>query len=278
MAPRSIPAIRRLQLGRALREWRNTAGLTIDQCAGDFDMSRSTLARIEKGQNTVHPMVVRGMLELYGVPEEESATLVEVAREAVRRNRNLIEGISADSYPALESEAVAVRNFELATVPGLLQTEDYARALFVVGDTRERNRNLRIRMSRGQRLFEEEPLRLHTIADELALTRPVAEPAVLAAQLRRLGELSELPHVTVQVVPTSAGTHPGLTGAFNILTFPKDTVGDLGYVDHAGGHLQLVKKAQVEELTVKFNQLAKIALGERESRDLTARLARELSS
>lgn len=145
MAQYSVPAIRRLQLGRELRQWRDRAGLTLDQAGGDLDMSKSTLSRLEKGQGAIHPLHARAMAELYNVPEDEREHLVEIAREARRPNYNLIEGIAADSYPALEAEAVRVRNFELASVPGLLQTEDYAAAFFVNSGTRERNRNLNVR-------------------------------------------------------------------------------------------------------------------------------------
>ncbi|WP_158885366.1 helix-turn-helix domain-containing protein [Amycolatopsis anabasis] len=278
MARYSVPSIRRLQLGRELRDRRHRAGLTLEQAAEDLDMSPSGLHRAEQGSVTVHPLHVRAMAELYRVSLDDLEHLMAIAREAIKRNHNLIEGVTANSYPALESEAVTVRNFQLATVPGLLQTEDYARALFTVGDTREKNRNLRIRMGRAKRLFGEDPLTLHAIVDETALVRPIVEPALLAAQMRHILEMSELPNITVQVVPAQIGMYSGLTGAFTVLTFPEDTIADIGYVDHAAGNLQLVKESQVSDLITKFKRLAKLAPGEPDSRDLVARLARDLST
>ncbi|HEY3464107.1 MAG TPA: helix-turn-helix transcriptional regulator, partial [Amycolatopsis sp.] len=114
MAYYSVPAIRRLQLGRELKAWREKAGLTLEQAGGDLDMSKSTLSRLEKGQGAIHPLHARAMAELYHVPEDDLVRLVDIAREAKRPNQNRIEGVSVNSYPALEAEAVSVRNFELA--------------------------------------------------------------------------------------------------------------------------------------------------------------------
>ncbi|MFI5590573.1 helix-turn-helix domain-containing protein [Amycolatopsis sp. NPDC051758] len=278
MAYYSVPAIRRLQLGRELKAWREKAGLTLEQAGGDLDISKSTLSRLEKGQGAIHPLHARAMAELYRVPEDDLVDLVEIAREARRPNQNRIEGVSVNSYPALEAEAVSVRNFELASVPGLLQTEDYAAAFFAGSGTRERNRNLNVRMHRAKRLHCEEPLKLHTVIDEVALHRRIAKQSALVAQLLHIVELSELDNVQVQLLPAGIGVHPGLRGAFSVLRFPEDTISDLGYVDHAGGNLQLVKQTQVAELIRQFGKLSKMALGESESRDLALQLADLLSA
>ncbi|MGK3205530.1 helix-turn-helix domain-containing protein [Amycolatopsis sp. MEPSY49] len=278
MAYYSVPAIRRLQLGRELKAWREKAGLTLEQAGGDLDISKSTLSRMEKGQGAIHPLHARAMAELYRLPEDDLVRVVDIAREAKRPNQNRIEGVSVNSYPALEAEAVSVRNFEVATVPGLLQTEDYAAAFFAESGTRERNRNLNVRMHRAKRLHTEEPLQLHTIIDEVALRRRIAKPSALVAQMLHIVELSELDNVRVQVVSAAAGVHPGLRGAFSVLRFPEDTITDLGYVDHAGGHLQLVKQTQVAELIRQFRKLSRMALGESESRDLVFALANEMSA
>ena len=278
MAYYSVPAIRRLQLGRELKAWREKAGLTLEQAGGDLDISKSTLSRLEKGQGAIHPLHARAMAELYRVPEDDLVDLVEIAREARRPNQNRIEGVSVNSYPALEAEAVSVRNFELAWVPGLLQTESFTRALYADSGNRERNHKLHVRMRRCERLKGDDPLRLHAIVDETALVRRVAEPHVLVAQMLHIIELTELPTVQVQIIPADTGTHVGLHGAFSLLRFPEDTITDLGYVDHAAGNLHLVKSTQIAELTRRFNTLAKLALGENESRELLLRLADQLSA
>jgi len=100
---------------------------------------------------------------------------------------------------------------------------------------------------------------------------------VLIAQLLHIIEMTELPNVTVQVVPAETGIYRGLRGAFSLLGFPPDTIGDLGYVDHAAGSLQLVKPGQLAELSRRFRDIGKLALGEAESCDLLLRLADRLS-
>jgi transcriptional regulator with XRE-family HTH domain len=274
----SVPAIRRLQLGRELKAWREKAGLTLEQAGGDLDISKSTLSRLEKGQGAIHPLHARAMAELYRVPEDDLAELVEIAREARRPNQNRIEGVSVNSYPALEAEAVSVRNFELAYVPGLLQTEEYASALFADLGTRKRNHQLHVRMRRCERLRGENPLSLDAIVDETALVRRVAEPHVLVSQVLHILELTELPWVRVQIIPADMGAHVGLRGAFSILSFPEDTISDLGYVDHAAGNLQLVKGTQIAQLSRQFRTLAKVALGENETCERLLRLADQLSA
>lgn len=269
----SIPAIRRLQLGRVLRDLRKAAGLTIDQVGPDLDMSASTFNRIECGQNRIHPLVVRGALDLFGTPFETVEDVMTLAREAYRNAWWVLQGITADSYPALESEASSVRNFELALVPGILQTEDYATALFTLDSVRDRNRNLSIRMNRVKRLTGDNPMVIHVVIDETALSRPIGGPGVLKTQLRHLLALSRLPNVTIQVLRTEVGANLGLRGAFSVLSFPPDTIGDLGYIDHAAGNLQISKPTKVKELRLRFDAIARVASTEGESEALISRLA-----
>jgi transcriptional regulator with XRE-family HTH domain len=273
----SVPAIRRLQLGRELKDWRERAGLTLDQAGGDLDMSKSTLSRLEKGQGVIHPLVARAMAELYHVPEDDLVHLVEIAREARKPNQDRIEGVTSNSFVALEAEAVAVRSFELVYVPGILQTEPYARAMFTLDSTRERNRNLSIRISRRKRLVGDNPMQLHVIIDEPALHRPVLDRVGAREQLEYLLLVSEFTNVTLQIIPANAAVHPGMRGGFSVLTFPQDTIGDLGYADYATGSLQLVKEAQVSELSYQFRNLAKLALGKSDSRGLLESLVDEPS-
>ncbi|WP_199441350.1 helix-turn-helix domain-containing protein [Umezawaea beigongshangensis] len=271
----SIPAIRRLQLGRVLRELRKRASLSIDQVGPDLDVSASTLNRIECGRARVHPLVVRGALDLFGVPFETVEDVMALAREAYRNTWWTVQGIAADSYVALETEAVAARNFELALIPGLLQVEDYARALFTLDPPAERERYLRIRMERAARLTGDRPIDLHAVVDETVLTRPVGGRRVLTEQVRHLVEMAQLPDVRLQVLPVAVGASRGLRGAFSLLSFPPDTIDDLAYVDHPAGNLQLSKPAKVKELTQRFDRIARVALDEHESLELLRGLVRD---
>jgi transcriptional regulator with XRE-family HTH domain len=271
----SIPAIRRLQLGRALRDLRKLAGLTIDQVGPDLDMSASSLNRVECGQGRIHPLIVRGALELFDAPFETIEEVMEMACGAYRNSWWVLQGIAADSYPALESKAASVRNFELALIPGILQTEDYAAALFTLDSARERNRNLAVRMNRVERLTGKSPFSLHVVIDETALSRPIGACAVVKAQLRHLAELCDLPNVRIQVLPTEVGVSRGLRGAFSVLAFPPGTIDDLGYIDHAAGNLQISKTAKVQELSRRFDAIASVSLTKGESAALICRLAND---
>lgn len=211
----SIPAIRRLQLGRVLRNLRKTAGLTLDQVGPDLDMSASTLNRWENGQGRVHPLVVRGALDLFDAPFEQVEEVMSLAREAYRTSWWVVQGIKAGSYQVLESEAVSVHNFELAFIPGILQTEDHATALFTLDPTQQRARNLTIRMNRATRLTDDHPLIVRAVIDETALHRPIGGPAVQKAQLRHMLALTDLPNVSIRVLRPELGTSPGLRGAFS---------------------------------------------------------------
>lgn len=278
MANIVVPALNRLKLGRMLCEFREHGGLTQDQAAADLDISDSTLSRIEKGQTAPHPLAVRAMLELYYVSRDDWDDILELAREAKRGAWWQVLGISAQAYVALESEAVAVRNFEPAFIPGLLQTEEYACEVFKLDDPRRRSRSLAIRMNRQERLRAAEPLRLHAVIDENALVRPIGTERVRRDQLLHLVDLAELLKVTVQVLPQRLGVNVGMRGAFAVLSFPPDTIEDVGYVDHAAGSLQITKRDPVQALIQQFQTLSKLALSENDSVKLITDLAKTLAT
>jgi transcriptional regulator with XRE-family HTH domain len=272
-----VPAISRLKLGRILREWRNLAGLTLEQCEADLDMSTSALGRVENGQQNIHPMIVRAMLELYHTPEQEWDDILELAKEAKRRTEWQNLGVAAHAYVVLESEAVAVRSFQPAFIPGLLQTTDYAREVFDLDSAALRRRNLAIRLKRRERLAGANPLTYDAIVDETALRRPLGDRAMRREQLAHLIEVAALPNVTLRVLPISVGANVGMRGAFNVLRFPPDTIDDIGYVDHAAGSSQITKPDRVKALANQFRQIEEIVLPQPESLALIGRIAGQLT-
>ncbi|HEY3749862.1 MAG TPA: helix-turn-helix transcriptional regulator [Pseudonocardiaceae bacterium] len=271
-----VPAISRLKLGRILREWRNLAGLTLEQCEADLDMSTSALGRVENGQQNIHPMIVRAMLELYHTPEQEWDDILELAKEAKRRTEWQNLGVAAHAYVVLESEAVAVRSFQPAFIPGMLQTVDYAREVFDLDSSALRRRNLAIRLKRRERLDGPSPLAYDAIVDETALRRPLGDRVVRREQLAHLIEVAALPNVTLRVLPISVGANVGMRGAFNLLRFPPDTIDDIGYVDHAAGSSQITKPDRVKALANQFRQIEEIVLPQDESLALIGRIAGQL--
>jgi transcriptional regulator with XRE-family HTH domain len=272
----SVPGIRRIQLGRMLREFRERSSLTLEQAAPDVDISRNTLSRIERAGGGTHPMIIRALLELYDVNEDEFDEAMMIAREARQKNWYQVFGLSGQGYIALETEAVAILNYQLAFIPGLLQTEDYARVLMEVQTTKEVNRHLGIRMNRRVRLTGENALDLHLIVDESALMRVTGSVEIMVAQLRHLTEVRDLPNVRFQVLPLGAGNHLGLRGGFSVLRFPPNTIGDIAHHEHPVGSLQIADQKQVGTLRSNMAALSKIALDKAESLTRVERIAEHL--
>lgn len=276
--PTVVPVISRLKLGRILRTLREQAGLTLEQVEADMDLSRSGLSRVEKGQQSIHPMIVRAMLESYQAPMEDWEEILELARESRKKSDWQVFGASVNAYVSMEAEATCVRNFEPMMVPGLLQTKEYAEQVFSLDKPQSQMRNLAIRLKRRERLTGFEPLDFHAIVDEAVFQRRVGGPVVMREQAEFLIESMKLPSVTLQVIPDSVALHHGLRGAYSVLSFPPDTIPDVGYVDHAGGSLQLTNTAEVNRLIHRFQELAGLALSPDESVKLISRYTGRLTA
>ena len=209
MGARDGSVVRRRQLGRALRELREAAGLSLEVAAPRLDWSSSKLSRIENGQQGVDVHGVRSMLDLYEVGGERWTELVELTRQTRQKGWWRAYGFGDQGYVPLEAEATVVRDFTLTYVPGLLQTADYAREIFrteLDPHTEEKLTNLvTVRMVRQQRLASaEDPVELVAILDEAVLHRTVGGTEVMRAQLARLVDAAELPTVTLQVLPAAS--------------------------------------------------------------------------
>ncbi|MDP4505511.1 DUF5753 domain-containing protein [Nonomuraea turcica] len=184
-----------------------------------------------------------------------------------------------DSYIGLEAEASGLRTYHPQVIPGLLQTEAYARAVITATalgsvDDEAMAEKLTVRLSRQQLLTRQPPFRVHAILDEAVLRRTVGSPATMAEQCRHLIQLRQsLPHVTVQVLPFTAGAHAALDGAFNILEFPVSTDPDIVYLEQAQSGLVLEDPHELSSYTARFQSLADLALSPDESRDLIATLS-----
>lgn len=278
VAERNGSVVRRMQLGRALRELRDAAGLSVEVAAPQLDWSSSKLSRIENGQQAVDVHGVRSMLDLYGAGGERWTELIELTRQTRQKGWWRAYGLDDLGYVPLETEATLVRDFTIAFVPGLLQTADYARALFRSSLRRyagaELENAVTVRMIRAQRLVAETaPLELVAIVDEAVLHRPVGGSAVMPAQLAHLTEVAALPTVTLQVLPQSLGAYHGLEAAFTLLSFGDLGVADIAYVEHPMGALHIDKAADVARATLAFDHLRSLALGPGDSVALIERVA-----
>jgi transcriptional regulator with XRE-family HTH domain len=277
---RGSPTLRRRQLGQELRRLREAAGTTLDQVAERLNCSASKISRIETGQSGVSSREVRDILTAYQVEGAQAEALVEMAREAKQRGWWQLYGtVLTSAYVGLEAAATELRSFEPLVVPGLLQTEEYARAMVLAGwpnmPNEEVEQRIRVRMKRQSLLYQDDPLQLSIVLDEAALRRPVGGIDAMRRQLDKLLNAAELPHVTLQVLPLSAGAHGGMDGAFTILLFEEPVNQDLVFAANGAGGLFLEKDEEVERYASIFAGLQGHALSPRRSIEMVAKLAKE---
>ncbi|MHA6628798.1 helix-turn-helix domain-containing protein [Pseudonocardia sichuanensis] len=281
MAVRSGALVRRRQLARILRGLRQKAGMTIEDAAPKLDFSPSKLSRIENAHQGVDVHAVRTMMDVFGVGGDRWNAILDLTREASGKGWWRAYGLDDQGYVPLEAEASGVREYTVNYLPGLLQTADYARALFEssmhVGSRAVRENDVEVRMIRQDRLRDpENPLTLTAVIEESALRRVIGGPDVMCAQLAQVWEAAALETVTIQVLPADAGTHPSVTGAFTLLSFDGLGEPDIGYVEHAMGAVHIEKAEDVARGRVVFDRLRVLALDPAESAALIERVAMEL--
>ncbi|MEV6638090.1 helix-turn-helix transcriptional regulator [Actinoplanes sp. NPDC051470] len=281
----SGPTIARWQLGQQLKRLREAAKITQLQIADVLGCSESKIYKIEAGDVGIGRGDLLVMLNRYGVPEDDSrsATALDLQKQGKLRGWWSRYGTLPTNYAmyvGLESAATEVRNFELAVVPGLLQTEDYARAVVAAAwpdDQAEVDRRVQLRMERQSCLTEDPPLTFWAIVDEGALRRRTGGNEVMHAQLDHLLKMASRPNITVQVLPFSEGSHPGTTGSFSILDFPEDTHSPVAYVVSQAGDVYLEREDDMRRITLTYTHLQTAALSTSKSRELLAAIARDLA-
>lgn len=263
------PTIRQRQLARRLRDLRQEAGLHISDVAERLLCSQAKISRLETGQRRASLRDVRDLCALYGVADPTE--LMALAREARQPGWwQEAEDVDFRQLPGLESEAVAIHEYETTTIPGLLQTDEYARAVIKgflprISDEALDERVLN-RMKRQQLLDKSGPPRYWVLLDESALHRHVGGVEVMARQLRRVAEASERPNVTIQVVPYTVGAHMGFDSAFMLLTFAEEAgIADTVYMDTLAGQFYYEKPAQLERPREVLDHLRAVALSPRDS-------------
>jgi transcriptional regulator with XRE-family HTH domain len=271
------PTVQRRRLGIELRRLREAAGKTIDEVAHVLECSDSKVSRIETGQVSVSPRDVRDMLEFYGVDDERRDELVEFARTA--RKKGWWEAYS-DTQGAplvgLEVSAHHILVYETTLVWGLLQTEDYARAVIravrpeLTDDQVERW--TRFRIVRQELLTQEDPPRVDVILEECVLRRPVGGRGVMRRQLQHLMEIATLPNLTLQVLPLSAGEHSAIGGAFHVYRFAEEADPDVVYLEQTMSDRYLERPDQVERHEAAFARLRVAALTPQRSASMLSML------
>lgn len=284
MAERVSPTLRRKRLAARLLQMRESAGLKGADVAEDLGWTPSKIVWIEKNRGK-KPSVsdVRLLCQAYGADDATRLYLEQLARDG--RLKGWWDSYS-DALPTpyenlvgLEAEAATVLNFEIGMIPGLLQTEDYARAMSQAGpaelSAEDVEARVEVRMRRQEVLRQDPPLRLIAIMDEAALHRQVGGSAVMRAQLQRLLDVVEdHSRVTVQVIPFDRGAHPSMTNGFAILQFPEQDDPDVVYVENAAGGLWLEKAAEVSDHHVGFQHLLGTAASARDTIALIRQMAK----
>jgi Domain of unknown function (DUF5753) len=255
--------------------------------AQQLEWSAAKISRIENARVRVLARDVKHLLRIYQVKEgsRDWDILVTLAREAHQKGwwdpYGDAMSESFRTYIGLEASAATLRTYESECVPGLLQTEDYARAIIrsaLSAQTDEAiDKNVAVRMARQSLLTQDQPPELWAVVNEAAIRRLVGGAAVMRGQLDRLLDVSHQPHVTLQVMPFSVGAHPGMAGAFTILSFAEPADPEVIFVNCSSGSLFLEKPEELRQCALIFNHLRAAALSTGQSRDLIARIRTELA-
>jgi transcriptional regulator with XRE-family HTH domain len=281
---RAETTVQRMLLGTQLRRLREAAGLTAERAGSEISASRSKISRMEIGRAGFKTRDVSDLLTLYGVIDErERARLLTLARQSSRPDwragyHDILPGWF-ENYLGLESAAVAIRSFEIRFVHGLFQTEDYARAATRLArgsaPMAEIERLVDLQVKRQEILAGANPPRIWSVMDETVLRRPVGGPAVLRAQLRRLVEAAEMPHVSLQVIPFERGGHAGAGGSFTVLRFEEQDLPDAVYLEQLTSAVYLERRSDVDHYAEAMDQLSGEALSPVATRHFIGQLARE---
>ncbi|GGS05415.1 helix-turn-helix domain-containing protein [Streptomyces lasiicapitis] len=282
MASNVNPTVRRRRLGQELRRLRELKGMTAEEVAERLLVSQSKISRLENGRRSISQRDVRDLCGVYEVEDHRIVdSLMQMAKDSRQQGWwHSFGDIPYSVYIGLETDAASLRVYDPQVVPGLLQTRPYAEAL-ITGALPETTptdieKRVQVRMRRQERIAApENPLRLWTVLDESALRRVVGTRALMREQLEYLVEQSQLPHVTVQVIPFDMGAHPGLNGQYAILEFPDASDSSVVYIEGVTSDLYLEKANDVQQYSVMYEHLRAQALNVEQSRQLIADLAKE---
>ncbi|MFE0173838.1 helix-turn-helix domain-containing protein [Streptomyces sp. NPDC059002] len=282
MASNVNPTVRRRRLGQELRRLRELKGMTAEEVAERLLVSQSKISRLENGRRSISQRDVRDLCGVYEVEDHRIVdSLMQMAKDSRQQGWwHSFGDIPYSVYIGLETDAASLRVYDPQVVPGLLQTRAYAEAL-ITGALPETTptdieKRVQVRMRRQDRIAApDNPLRLWTVLDESALRRVVGSRHLMRDQLEHLVEQSQLPHVTVQVIPFDMGAHPGLNGQYAILEFPDAADSSVVYIEGVTSDLYLEKANDVQQYSVMYEHLRAQALNVEQSRQLIADIAKE---
>ena len=281
---RTGPTALRIALGAQLRRLREASNLTTGEAAEAIRATHSKISRLERGRSGARQRDVADLLSLYGVTDEaEREELLMLARQAGApgwwQQYSDVLPKWFELYIGLEKAASIIRAYEVQFVHGLMQTEDYARAVILIANARasaeEIARRVSVRMRRQQLLTQPGAPELWAVLDEAALRRPPDGPKVMRAQLEHLLQITDLPNVTLQIVPFDVGPHAAAGGPFTILRFPEPDLPDLVYLEQLNSALYLDQPDDVIDYVAVMDQLCVQAETGATSKDMLSALLRQ---
>ncbi|MFW6719342.1 helix-turn-helix domain-containing protein [Streptomyces sp. MAR4 CNY-716] len=283
--PRSAPTVGQVVLGKRLQELRERAGLKREEAARTLRVAPATVRRMETAEVALKIPYVQVLLQAYGIGREEIDSFVALTEEAnqpgwwQRFHDILPDWFSM--YVSLEGAASLIRSYEPHFVPGLMQTEDYARHVLKVGSLgrvtpAEIERHVALRMERQELLTREHAPRFWAVVDETVLRRPVGDGAVMRAQIDKLLDLASLPNVTLQMAEFRTGHHPGTYSPFVLFRFAMPELPDMIYMEYLTGAVYLDSRHEVATHLAALDHMAAQAATAKRTKDVLRDFRKEL--
>jgi transcriptional regulator with XRE-family HTH domain len=279
------PTVRRRRLGQELRELRDAAGLTIEEVAQRLEVSPAKISRIETGRVGVRPRDVSDLLDQYDIQGTHRDNLLTLTREARQQgwwhSYSDVLSDKIEVWVELETEAKAIRLYEVQLIPGLLQTSEYARAVLRAHYRSEQSpeqieQRVKFRMARQQLVIEQNNTPIWAVLDEAVLRRQMGSPETMQSQYRRLLEFSEKYNITIQVLPFDAGVYSGVPVGFWIMQLAHPDP-EVVVIEHRGGILYLERQEEVATYTHVFDRIRATAKGPEESISYISHIANKLN-
>jgi len=284
IAPVGGPTVLRILLGAQLRRLREARRITLEDAGKVIRASHSKISRLETGRVGFKDRDISDLLTFYGVNNEaERTALRSLAQRANAPGwwHDYSDVLPAwfEAYVGLEEVATQVRAYEVQFVPGLLQSEDYARAVTLLGHSdelpRDIERRVRLRMARQAVLDKPDPPNVWAVVDEAVLRRPAGSPAVMHGQLKHLLDMAQRPNITIQVMPFQAGGHSAAGGPFSILRFAEPDLPDVVYLEQLTSALYLDKPEVVDSYLKVMERVCMEAATPADSLDAIAAILAE---
>lgn len=283
-APKSVY---RRQLSAQLKELHDRSGKTLAEVGQVIEVNQGSLSRIMNGDRGTSPVLVKAMLDCYGVTDpavrEDILDLVRAdqaqRQKWWRKYSAVINTTQYGGYLELEQSATTLRSYEPLLIPGLLQTADYAHqvitAMRVDLDAKQVQALVDVRMKRQALLAGDDAPKLWAVIDEAALRRISGAPDVLKGQVEHLLDLEPRTNITLQLLPFDAGFHPGLYGSFMLMGFPEPNP-DVVWVENLTNSVYFEGSEDVGRYTEVFDHLRATALGPPETRSRIKEMIKEL--